>query len=555
MSIPKEPRQMMINMMYLVLTALLAMNVSAEILNAFHVVNQGINNSNISVNSKNDKSMKFFKDQLEIQKAKAEPFYNKAALAKKYVDELCSMISGIMDEVVEGSGGWIDKNEQKQMKGWKPELGHLSDDKNLDVSTRLMLEEGKKADILKKAIVDTRAKLLALIDKPEDKKNFESQMPLNIMENIKGQEGETKTWEEANFHMVPTIACLTLLNKFQNDAKNSEAQVIDYLLSQINALDIKVDRMVAKVIAPSSYIMSGQEYKADIFVAAYNSTSDPTILIGALNSNAVKEGDGPDAAYKETKVNPVNGGGNKLELIENGMGKYKTMASGEGEQKYSGAVMITGPDGSPLYYPFEAAYTTAKGSCVIAPDNLNLIYAGIPNPFSISVPGFSADKLTASASAGSFTGSKGKYVANMPASMVNSKVKITVTVKDQDKTTQVGASEFVIKRIPDPVAQIGGKSEGDMKTGEIRVVQGIGAVLKDFYFEGVRFDVVSYECVYIAKRQDAKIAPMTGAKFNGAVADYLKTCKPGDQFIFRKVRAKGPDGTVRSINSIPIEIR
>ncbi len=550
MSIPKEPRQMMINMMYLVLTALLAMNVSAEILNAFHVVNQGINNSNISVNSKNEKSMKVFADQLEIQKEKAKPFYDKASLAKKYTDDLCAMISGIMDEVVAGSGGWIDKNEQKQMKGWKPELGHLSDDKNLDVSTRLMLEEGKKADVLKKAILDTRAKLLALIENPADKKNFESQLPLNIMENIKGQEGETKTWEEANFHMVPTIACLTLLNKFQNDAKNSEAQVIDYLLSRINALDFKVDRMTAKVIAPSSYIMSGQEYKADIFVAAYNSTANPTILIGPLNSNAVKDGD----SYKETKENPVNGGGEKLE-VELGMGKYKRTASGEGEQKYSGAVMITGPDGAPVYYPFESVYTSAKGSCVIAPDNLNLIYAGIPNPFSISVPGFSADKLTASASAGSFTGSKGKYIANMPANLVNTKIKISVTVKDQDKTTKVGESEFVIKRIPDPVAQIGGKSEGDMKTGEIRAVPGIGAVLKDFYFEGVRFDVVSFECVYIAKRQDAKITAVTGAKFSGAVADYLKLCKPGDQFIFRKIRAKGPDGTIRSINSIPIEIR
>ena len=549
MSIPKEPRQMMINMMYLVLTALLAMNVSAEILNAFHVVNQGINNSNISVNSKNDKAMKIFADQLEIQKEKAKPFYDKAAQAKKYTDDLCVMINGIMDEIVEGSGGWIDKNEQKQMKGWKPELGHLSDDKNLDVSTRLMLEEGKKADILKKAILDTRAKLLALIDDPAAKKNFEEQMPLSILDNIKGQEGETKTWEDANFHMVPTIACLTLLNKFQNDAKNSEAQVIDYLLSRINATDFKVDRMTAKVIAPSSYIMSGQEYKADIFVAAYNSTSNPTILIGPLNSNAVKDGD----SYKETKVNPVNGAGNKLE-IESGMGKYKAMASGEGEQKYSGAVMITGPDGVPVYYPFEAAYTTAKGSCVIAPDNLNLIYAGIPNPFSISVPGFSADKLTASASSGSFTGSKGKYIANMPTSLVNSKVKITVTVKDQDKTTQVGASEFVVKRIPDPVAQINGKSEGEMKTGEIKAAPGIGAVLKDFYFQGVQFDVVSYECVYIAKRQDPKIATMTGAKFSGQVADFLKGCKPGDQLIFRKIRAKGPDGTTRSINSIPIEI-
>ncbi len=540
---------MMINMMYLVLTALLAMNVSAEILNAFHVVNQGINNSNISVNSKNDKSMKVFADQLEIQKEKAKPYYDKAASAKKYTDDLCILINGIMDEVVEGSGGWIDQNQQKQMKGWKPELGRLSDDKNLDVSTRLMLEEGKKAEILKKAILDTRAKLLGLIDNPADKKNFESQMPLSILDNIKGQEGEIKTWEDANFHMVPTIACLTLLNKFQNDAKNSEAQVIDYLLSRINATDFKVDRMTAKVIAPSSYIMSGQEYKADIFVAAYNSTSNPTILIGPLNSNAVKDGE----SYKETKTNPVAGGGKPLE-VEAGMGKYKTVGSGEGEQKYSGAVMITGPDGTPTYYPFEAAYTSAKASMVISSDNLNIIYAGVENPFSVSVPGFSGDKVTASVSAGSFTGGKGKYVANMPPSLVGQKVKINVSVSADGGSKSIGTAEFVVKRIPDPQAIVAGKLEGKIKTGELRASPGPVAQLKDFYFQGVKFAVTSYDFIFIAKRQDPFIKANSGMAWSADILAKLQIAKPGDQIIIRNIKAKGPDGSTRSLNSISLEI-
>ena len=540
---------MMINMMYLVLTALLALNVSAEILNAFHVVNEGIQHSNTSVDSKNALTMSAFQDQLGKDEAKTRPWLDKATSAKKLVADLNKLIEGYMDLIVEKTGGWKDKNEKMQLKGWKPELGELEDDKNLDVSTREMVDNGGAAK-LKKAIEDTRAKLLALIEDPAQKKILEQNLPIRIDAPRKNSEGELKSWEDANFHMVPTIACLTLLNKFQNDAKNSEAQLLDYFFSKIYAKAIKVDKMQAKVIAPSSYIIGGQEYKADIFVAAYSTSVQPKVIIGGLNSSATKDENGD---YVATKDNPV-AGGSDIEVV-NGMGKFARTAGGEGEQKYSGAVMVPDPDGVPMYYPFEAAYTTAKASCIVSSDNLNIIYAGIPNPFSVSVPGFPADKVTATASSGSFTGSKGKYTANMPSSLVNTKVKVTVTVNDNGKTTVVGSSEFVVKRIPDPVAQINGVSEGEMSTGTLKAAPGIGAVLKDFYFQGVLFDVVSYDAVFIAKRQDPKIATMTGARFTGQVGDFIKSCKPGDQFIFRKIRAKGPDGTVRAINSIPIEVK
>ena len=179
MSIPKEPRQMMINMMYLVLTALLAMNVSAEILNAFHVVNEGIVHSNNGVDSKNGLTLTAFSAQLGKDKDKTQKWYDKAMLLKGYVDVLNKQLDEYSDLIVEQSGGWVDKNGAKQIKGWKPELGELSDDKNLEVSTRLMIEEGR-AEKLQKAIEDTRAKLLALIDDPALKKQFEAQLPLRI---------------------------------------------------------------------------------------------------------------------------------------------------------------------------------------------------------------------------------------------------------------------------------------------------------------------------------------------------------------------------------------
>lgn len=551
MSIPKEPRQMMINMMYLVLTALLAMNVSAEILNAFHVVNEGIVHSNNGVDSKNGLTLSAFSDQLGKDKDKTQKWYDKAMQTKTYVDALNKQIDEYTDLIVEQSGGWTDKKEVKQTKGWKPELGELDDDKNLEVSTRLMIEEGK-AEKLKKAIEDTKSKLIALIDDPSIKKQFEEQLPLRIDQPRKNSEGELKTWVEANWHMVPTIACLTLLNKFKNDAKNSEAQMLDYFFGQIYTKSIKVDQMQAKVIAPSSYIIGGQEYKADIFVAAYSTSIQPQVIVGGLNSSAVKDANGD---FTPTPNNPV-AGGSPIEVVA-GMGKFSRSASGEGEQKYSGAVMVPNPDGSPMYYPFEASYTTAKASCIVSSDNLNIIYAGIPNPFSVSVPGFSADKVNASVTAGSFTpasGAKGHFNATMPSNLIGKEVSVNVSVNNDGKTMTIGSSKFIVKQIPSPVAMINGKMEGGMHTGELKASAGIGALLKDFYFKGVQFDVISYECVYVAKRQDAKISPITGARFTGAVAGYIGSCHPGDMFTFRKIKARGPDGTTRDLNSVSIDV-
>jgi len=553
MSIPKEPRQMMINMMYLVLTALLALNVSAEILNAFHVVNQGISNSNTAVDSKNTKSMASFQKELEIQGAKVQPFLDKANKVQTIVNTLIKSLEGYKGDIIKACGGWNDKSGVHHDDGaWTPDKGELEDDRNLDGATRVMIEEGN-GEKLKKAIEDARNQILALIDDPAMKKQFEGQLPLKIDAPHPTEDNPNPEWVETNFHMVPTIAAMTLLNKFENDAKNSESQILDFLLKSINAKDQKFDKMAAKVIAPTSYIMSGTEYKADIFVAAYNSTANPTVIIGGLNANAKKDENGN---YMETKDNPVSGGHN-IDVVD-GMGKFTTIGGGEGEQHYSGAIMITGPDGTPTYYPFESDYMVAKGSVVISPDNLNLIYAGIDNPFSISVPGFAAENIIATASAGSFSSTgKGKYKINVPQNQVGKDLTISVSVKMQDGTTKpIGSQKFVVKRVPDPKSALNGKTDIEsMTTGEIKVTQGIGAVLVDFYFQGIKFTVTSFQAVYIPKRQDYKTFDNKGATWNSTVKGWIDGCHPGDQFVFRQIKASGTDGSTRTLNQIAIQIK
>ncbi|MCY7410297.1 MAG: hypothetical protein LH473_08495 [Chitinophagales bacterium] len=543
--------------MYLVLTALLALNVSAEILHAFHVVNSGIDDSVNAIDSKNDKTFAAFEKQLQNDRTRVEPLLNKANTAKKLSDVLYAKIEELKRQVVDKSGGLVDKTTGKKMdisKGSIAELmkkGEMFDDRNLDVATNIMVVK-KNGEELQIQINKLRSDLLGLVDEPSIKKELESQMPLAALNPTEKSEGVLKSWTETNFEMVPTIAAVTLLNKYQNDIRNSEGLIVDYLFKKIKADIVVVDKIQAKVIQASNYVMSGQQYKADIFVAAYSSTVNPKVWKGSLDYNIAKKD--ADGNFLELNTNPVVGGGTSIP-VTNGMGKLEVVAGGEGIQKYAGAVEVQGPNGS-LFYPFEAEYQTAKGAAVVSSDNLNIIYAGIDNPFSVSVPGFPADKVNAGASEGSFKKvSNGKFSAVMPPSMVGKKVNLNVSVAMETGSRQIGTLEYVVKRIPDPVAQINGVSEGKMPASTLKISQGIGAVLKDFYFQGVRFDVTSYEVIYIARRQDPKIEKGSGARWSGKVAEFITNCKPGDTFIFRSIQAIGPDKTPRRLNSIPLEMQ
>ncbi len=550
----------MINIMYLVLTALLALNVSVEILNAFHVVNRSIVNSNAAALNKSNQVMNDFTRQLTIQKAKAQPYYEKAAATRLLVDDFVRCLEHYKTQIILQSGGWIDVKHKRHNKAgdpligsWTSELGELYNDDNLDASTRMMVENGG-GDALRKQLDDTRTKLLALFENDSARKVFEAQLPLRIDKPMINREGIQKDWVHANFEMVPTIAAVTLLNKFQNDARNSETQILDHLYKSINALDIKVDKMQARVIAPVSFITSGTPYRADILVAAYNSTENPTILIGSLNSNARKDSAG--TYYRMTNMNPVNNG--RPLPVSGGIGKFEAFVTQPGLQHYSGAVLMKGPQGTPEYYPFESEYMVANAVAVVSSDNLNVIYAGVNNPFTVSVPGFSSDKISASISEGSFTAlSPGKYIARLSAESAGRTISITVSARMQDGSTRVVAQlPYKVKSIPTPVATINGGHEngGPITVGELLVAGGIGAMLREFYFQGVSFTITSFDYLYIPRKDDIKSDKNNGKIFSPALKEYIRKSKAGDRYIFSNIRALGSDGRYRTLNSIPVVI-
>ncbi len=534
-----SPRQKMINMMYLVLTALLALNVSQEVLNAFHLVNEGLQSSNGSLTSKNDGIYKAFDKQLSDDKVKAQQFYDKAQLAKKYGSILNDTLSAYKKAIIAGAGGIDTATDEIIQRD------------NIDVATRMFVEEGagvKRGQALQKLIADTRKQLLDLVD-PADRASFHISLHSETPK-VKGEEGAK--WEYLTFSHVPATAAVTILSKFQNDAISSEGAVIEYLIKKIGATDFKFTDLQAKVIAPTSYVLDGQQYKADIFLAAFNSGTEPEVFLGPVS--AWKKG--TDGSYEPVKTIttdlPPGYSGQPIKA-EGGFGKYAATATGIGEKTYTGVIRVKDPaTGHYTFYPFEQKYQAAPKAVVVSPTKMNVLYIGVENPMEISVPGVSLNDVSANLD-GAGTLSKnpdGSYTATVTAV---GKCHINVNAKLEGKVTPMGDKEFRIKRIPDPIPTLGGKLRGgNTQAGSIKAQSGIVPLLENFDFEA-RFNVVSFEMVFSSKGEIFK-EETTGPLFSVKMKNFLDRAKPKDIIFIDEIKVVGPDKQPRKLGQIAFTI-
>lgn len=510
MALPKEPRQKMINMMYLVLTAMLALNVSAEILNAFRTVNQSLANANEIVELKNQGLFGSFERKAADPKTaeKAKIWQAKALQAKGYADNLYNYIESLKGELMVGAG-------QKQPGGEYKE-------DNIDAPTR-MLVEGNRGKDLYQRLQTYKASLLGIDN--SIKNEFEKTLPIDLSIPKSNNQGN-RTWEAAYFRMTPTIASITMLSKFQNDVRNSEAQVVDYCHRQIGAVEVVYDEFQAFAGTNSQYLMPGQELVITAGVGAFSKSARPNISI-----------DGAGVA-----LNPQ------------GVAEYKTTVGGPGS--YTKRVHITyiKPDGTTGTLDKEVPYTVGSptGASVSA-DAVKVLYIGLENPLTISGGSAGAEKTQANIEGGggstltSLGG--GKYIAK-----VSQPGKATINVTVEGKTTPF---EFRVKRVPDPVAMIGQSAGGQIATNALKAQQGVRADLRDFVFEGVKFDIVSY--VFYATGagfgEGPKWTQNSGPYFNADAKRYLEQCRPGSTVVIDEIRARGPGGDLRVLPTMAFNLR
>lgn len=505
MALPRAPRQKMINLMYIVLTAMLALNVSSEILNAFKTVNESIGNSNASISEKNNIIYQQFAKQMQIDPERVKPLKDAADKVKAESAAMYAYIDSLKEQIIRESGGRDDSGAILKMD-------------DLDAASRVM-ENLKKGPELQKKLQQYRESLLANYDAAQ-RKTAEPTFPVRIEMPAKTNK---KTWTQANFDMVPTIAAVTILSKFQNDVKNAEAQVVDDIYRRISAQQFTFDTYTPLVSANSGYVMDGQKYEAKIMLGAYSSTVNPTITIGG-----------------------------QTVPVENGVGTYSTVASGVGEHTYNVAVSMKDQNGQMKTYTTSGSYMVGASSVSVSADKMNVLYIGVDNPISIAAAGVPAESVAASISQGSLSKTgPGKYAARV-STVGDATVNVTATIEGQTKN--MGAMKFRVKRIPDPVAEVAQSKGGTLSAAVFRLQTGVAAVLENFEFDA-RFVVTSFRIGFDGAGFPDYLEKTSGsAYFTPEIKDLMQRCKPGTRIFIDDIHAKGPDGTTRTLPSLAFRL-
>jgi gliding motility-associated protein GldM len=510
MSLPKEPRQKMINLMYLVLTALLALNVSAEILNAFKIVDSSLTSTNSTINQSTTTILASLDEKRSdpATAAKATIWYPKAIAAQAASKELNDYIQTLKNKILTAAG-------------YNPAAGDTTYRmEDLDIATRIMVNE-KEGQKLKQKLDDYKAKLLAI--DPLIAQEFKKTLQVNTdMPAV--QDKSNNTWELAYFHMVPTVASVTILSKFQNDVKTSENKVVAFCHEQVGKVQVRFDTYTAIVGQSSNYVMPGQEVEIMAGVGAFSKAAQPQIII--------------------------NGQG--VGLGEDGQAKLKMQGGSLGKHSIPVVIRFKDQDGKDQTINKTVEYTVGQASASIALDKMNVLYMGVPNPITVAASGGGDDRIQVSISGGGGKLEKtgaGKY----NAFVYSPSDDCTITVSVDGKVA--GASRFRVRTIPDPVATVGNYASGDnIAAGAFKAQAGVGAYVKDFPFE-LQYRVTSFTLTSDTDDGDIVEARCTGNTWSAQAQGVLKGLKAGKTVTIDEIRAQGPDGRNRKLPSLVYYIK
>lgn len=516
MSIPKEPRQLMINLMYLVLTALLALNISAEVMNAFFTINKGINNSNALVENTNVTMLNSIETQANAYEGNEQyqEYLQTAKDVKQISDEFVKYVEDLKADLFDKAGGPDPKDPSKPKR-----------QKDKDVTTRYLVgidqDKGEGYNLMNQ-ISETRKKMLDAIDNdPGVAAQMSLDLDLDAVQNSKKAD-----WVLYNFQQMPVAAVFPILTKFQNDAKSSTSTVLNALLTKMGAEEIKFDAFVPVISSRKGYVIRGEKYEAEVFLSAFST-----------------------AAGDNTKVF-VNG--NNLK-VEDGKALYETTAGSLGTQKYKVKIVVTNPvTNEEKDYEAEFEYEVGERSVTVSADKMNVFYIGVDNPISVSAAGINSNELRVSATGGGATLARG---ANSSQYMV----KVTQPTDDcRINVSGGGMSDsklFRVKRIPDPVARLGNKQDGSMGNGEFKAQPGLIAWLDNFDFDA-KCNIQGFKLVRVPKRQDPIEITNNGGSFGADAKRLTGQAVPGDTYFFNEVKARCPgDNAGRPINSLVFNIR
>jgi len=522
---------------------MLALNVSAEIINAFFMLDKGINANNKIVEKSVENTIASMEETAKT-KTQYQPLVDKAKEVKNITKGFDTYISDMRQRMVEESGGAYTAEEAE--KSGHPELaGKPIGKKDKDTPQRIFVsgdygseKKEPQGEVLDAKVQELRKQYIQFVDglwegegikgtvfADKSKKEavlakLETELTLSSSEGYDQASHEGKSWSEFTFGHMPVAAIYPMLRKFQNDAKTSEAAVVSFLASQIGQMELTYDKFAVFSQSSKPYIMLGETYEAEIALGAYSSQADFS----------------------------VNVNGSRLSVVD-GKAKYTARGSRVGEQKYTAKISVKNPlTGETETFSEDFFFEVGQPSVNVAADKMNVFYVGVDNPVTIAAAGVKTADMKASISGGTMSGSGSNRVVRAKAPG-----KATITVRDAANGKSF-PFEFRVKRIPDPVAQLGSNEGGSIGNGTFKAQLGVIANLKNFDFEA-RCKIAGFQLVRVAPRQDGQRATNGGGSFTGKAKNLVNLAKPGDTYYFEDVKAKCPgDRAVRRINDMVFRI-
>ena len=506
--------------MYLVFIAMLALNVSSEVLDGFELVEEGLLRSVKASTEHNDRIFNDLEKYYENNREKSEEWYLKGAQVKEQTDSLFNYIQELKVRIVKKADG----------KEGDPE--HLKHPADLNAAYDVMFEHGKNdAAKLKSDIDDYREYIASLVTNPSIKGIIENNLSTEPSEKAKKNK---QTWEESMFWQMPMAAAVTLLTKLQNDIRYAEGEVLSDLIKNIDLLDFRVNKVEAFVIPESQIVMQGGSFRASIGLFAQDSTQIPRIYIGNSENPLPKEANG----------------------------KYVVGANATGTFSISGRIEMPNGDGSSFTsHNFSTQYMVVKPSATIAPVLMNVLYAGIDNEISIAANGIASQNITATITNGTLT-AKGNDIWVARPAKVGTDAVVTVIAKMSDgRSQEMGKSTFRVRALPPPSAYLTVNDPngnpikfdgGPLSKAALTTVDVVKAAIDDGILN-IPFSVLRFELSYTDQMGITIREPSNGNQFSQRQKEMIRGFSRGKAVYIRGIVTRGPDGIDQTLKS-PLEI-
>ncbi len=497
----QTPRQKMINLMYLVFIAMMAMQVSVEVISAFGLMNEKFESANVSAEETNKVLLAGLAMKAEDEPARYTDPYEKAKQVEKLSNEFFAYVGSLKTDASEGFT--IDEETGKlpfeQMsKGDNIDKKWFQGDKLSEKGNEIMNRIAKyKSDF--KAIVGNDVKYKFLIEDIEEKFNTA---------DVKNKDGQDIPYLIYHFRGFPAVASMAYLSSMQNDVRQLEHEAYNLFLGNSLKQAASMKNYQAMVIPDKAVYYQGEPIKYKVVLGRYDNSTVPTSVV-------------------------VNGATIPQSRIKAGQVEGTSVASGLGEHKFTGKFTFM-EDGKPVVVDIlnsNYVVVSRPSSATISADKMNVVYAGLDNPISVTVEGITSDKVTASASNGVLKKiGNGKFVLT-PG--MGKEVVITATGTMPDGKAISSKQTFRIKPIPRPRGTIRGEFNAKGPASNLAIVS-VGVTFEDFDFD-VKPRVTEYT-IYFPGMGSERITG--GGGLSDAAKMKAQRLRAGDKVIITGIKSK-----------------